>query len=526
MQSVSTAFHRKVTGAVRGITWRALISFRKDFDDNITFFTIGDSLIGGTDIIKGDNNVIQEWDKYTYEDFANRIKSIEYTRESELPTSPVSLAIADIEMDNHDDLFTPDNTSSPYYGYLKPRRPIKLFTGFKGAEELPVFIGVTDGLPQIDDKKKTVKFHCIDFLKSIMDIKIQEEIILEDYVTSDAISYLLQNVGGLLTSQFNLDAGSVVVPFIYFKKDSTLGDALREIAEAELGSLYLDENGVIRFENRTNWNSKSRVWGFDNSQVLEINTPAPDKIINVVEVYGRPRAVQANQLLWEQANVQEIPPNGTLEVFANFQDEYGDLPVTTVDPVDYITSATTSLYATNTERDGSGSIVSSGISIAEDQFGTAYKMTFTNANAFTVYVTQLELWARPAKVINDIYVRLQDSASIGANFEGFDERIHKIQNDYIQDEAAANTIAQIILTDRAEVDDQRIMLVKGLPQLQIGDVVGYKNSKLNQTYFVTRINGIMNTSGFRQRIMVSKRTLQPYFRIGISTIGGTDLIGP
>ena len=528
MQSVNTLFHEKATGAVRGITTRCLISWLKQFDSNITFFTIGQSVIGGTDVIRGDNSVIQEWDKYRYEDFASRILSMEYDRSSELPESPVTLAMADIVLDNHDDLFTPDNTSSPYYGYLKGQRPIKMFVGFNHAYDMPVFVGVTEGRPQVDEKSKTVKIHCIDFLKSIMNIKLEEEIIYEDLRIDQIISALLQSVGGLLTSQFQLDTATTTIPFAYFKKESTLGDALRELTEAELGSLYLDEVGVIRFENRTNWNSKTRVWGFDKSQVLEISTPADDKIKNVCIVKARPRSVQANQLLWETANAIELAAGADTEVFANFKDDYGDLPVTTVDDPEYLTSADTSLYATNTDRDGNGETGFADVSlVSTDQFSTAFKMVFHNSSSSPVYLTQLELWARPAKVTNDVFLRLEDTASIGTNREGFDERIFEIDNDYIQDSGAANTIAQMVLTDNSQANARRTMLIKGLPQLQVGDVVGYKDLKINEAYFVTRINGIINKgSGFRQTIEVSKRTLQQYFRIGISTIGGTDVIGP
>lgn len=528
MQSVNTLFHQKATSPVRGITTRCLISWKKQFNSNITFFTIGQSTIGGTDIIKGDNSVVQEWDKYAYEDFANRIIQMEYDRSSEQPKSPIILGMADIVLDNHDDLFTPENTSSPYYGYLKSQRPIKLFVGFNHAYELPVFVGLTEGRPQIDEKNKTVKIHCIDFLQSIMNIKLEEEIIYEDYRIDQIISALFQSVAGLLPSQFSLDTATTTIPFAYFKKESTLGDALRELVEAELGALYMDENGVPRFENRTNWNSKSRVWGFDKSQVIEISTPADDKIINVVTVKARPRSVQANQLLWESAQAIELPPNSTTEVFANFKDEYGDLPVTSVDAPAYLTSATTSLYATNTDRDGAGATMNSSVSLsADDQFSTAYRMEFTNSSSQTIFLTQLEVWARPAKVTNDIFLRLEDTTSIGTNREGYDERIFEIENDYIQDEGAANTLAQMILTDWSQANATRNMLVKGLPQLQIGDVVGYKDLKVNESYFTTRINGIIDKgSGFRQTIQVSKRTMQQYFRIGISTIGGTDVIGP
>lgn len=528
MQSVSNTFVQKATGPVRGPTARCLMSIVKDFDAAISFFTIGTSTIGGGDIIRGDNSVIQEWDKYRYQDFSSKILSMEYTRESEAPTNAMTMAIADVVLDNSDDRFTPENTSGPYYGHLKPMRPIKLYLGFQHAEQIPVFVGLTEGRPEIDDKAKTVKFHCIDFLRSISQITLENEIILEDYTTSAAISYLLQSVAGLTTSQFVLDTGTVTIPFLYFKKESKLGDALREIAEAELGSIYMDEAGMIRFQNRTNWNNHTLMFGFDKSSVLEINTPSDDKIINVVEVKARPRAVQANQLLWESAQAIELQPNSVTEIFANFKDEYGDLPVTTVDVPVYLTSATTSLFATNDDRDGAGSTHVGEVTLtADDQFSTAYRMEFTNTADVIVYITQLEIWARPAKVTNDIFLRVQDDDSIGTNNEGFNERVHQIDNDFIQDESAANTIGQMILVDRAEAEDVRTLLVKGMPHLQVGDLVGYKDRKVNQTYFLTRINGILNkSSGFRQTIMISRRTQQQYFRIGISTIGGTDLIGP
>lgn len=526
MQSVSNNFIQKAVGPVRGMQWRVLMSILKNFDDNITFFTIGESTIGGGDIIAGDNLVVQEWDKYDYEDFSARIKSIEYTRESEAPTNALTMAIADIVLDNSDDRFTPENTSGPYYGHLNPQRPIKIFLGFQHAENIPVFVGVTEGRPQVNEKEKTVKLHCIDFLRAISNKTLENEIIYENLRTDEILSALLQSAG-LITSQFQLDYGTVTIPFAYFKKDSKLGDALRKIAEAELGSLFMDEAGVIRFINRTNWNDHDLSFGFDESSVIENDTIDDDKIINVVEVTARPRAVQANQLLWESANSIEIPVGQQIEVFATFKDEYGDLPVTTVDDPDYISSATTSLYATNAESDGSGETLSSDVTlVSTDQFSTGFKMVFENTGTSIVYLTQLEVWARPAKVTNDIFLRVQDDASVGTNNEGYDERIHEIDNDYIQDEAAANTIGQLILGDRASVEASRVMLVKGMPHLQIGDLISNRDRKVNETYFVTRINGILNSSGFRQRIMVSQRTQQEYFRIGISTIGGDDPIGP
>lgn len=526
MQSVSSSFTQATQSPIRLLNYRCLASFLKNFDEDTTFFTIGESLIGGPDIIKGDGSVVQEWDKYDYDDYTGRVLDIEWNREAEPPLSAVTMATADITFNNTDDYFTPTNENSPIYGNIKPRRPIRLYVGFDQGV-IPIFIGVTDGMPVIDEKNKTARFHCIDFLQSIMNIPLDTEVMYIDKRTDEIVASLLETAG-LVSSQFDLDTGSVIVPFAYFKKDSKIGDALREIAEAELGTLYMREDGVIRFENRTNWASNEQVWGLDQSQVLDMSVPNRDSVINLVEVFAKAREVQAKQKLWELANPIEIGPNGTVEIFADFKDDYGDLPVTSVDDPDYITSATTSLYATNEKRDGSGPTMAGDVSLdSTDQFSTAFKMTFSNSNATkTVFITQLELYATPAKVINDIYVKEIDQASIGNNKDGVDEKPYQIENNYIQDSAAATTMAKIILEDRAEIDDQRSMLIKGIPQLQVGDVLHYTDRRASETYYVTKISGTLNSSGLRQNIMVSKRTIREYFRIGISTIGGSDVIGP
>lgn len=526
MQTVSSDFTTRTSGVMRKIKHSVLISFLKQYDANIDFFTIGVSSIGGTDIIKGSGAVVQEWDKYDYEDYSSRVLSVEVNRETTPPTNPLSFAICDLILDNHDDIFTPGNVNSPLAGNLLTRRPVKVSLGFSDAEKIPKFVGVTTGKPEIDDRNKTAKIRCVDFLKAIMDIPLDEEVILEDMRSDEAIEYLLESKGGLDASQFDLDTGSVIIPFIYFPKGKKLGDALGDIAEAELGNLSILEDGTPRFQNRTSWADNTSVWNFNRENLLERSSLDNDNIINVVEVFSEARAVQAKQKLWESASAIELAPNAETEIFADFKDEYGALPVTTCDDPDYIDGATTSLYATNEVRDGTGATESGEVAlVSSDLFSTAIKLVFENTSAKTLYLTRLELFATPAKVINDIYVRVQDDTSVGAK-DGVEEHVFKIENNLIQDETAANSIGQILLDDRATEHDQENWLAKSVPQLQIGDVVTYEDENTDEEYFVTRINDIVNTSGYRQKLTVSKRTMNEYFRIGISAIGGSDKIAP
>src|SRR5437868_6482580 len=114
MQSVSGNFTGASSAPMRKLNRAVKMSFLKTYAAGVNFFTIGVSTIGGGDIIRGSGNVVQEWDKYNYSDFSNRIIDIEYNRESAIdPNVPVVVATADITLDNHDDYFTLNNPNSP-----------------------------------------------------------------------------------------------------------------------------------------------------------------------------------------------------------------------------------------------------------------------------------------------------------------------------------------------------------------------------------------------------------------------------
>lgn len=516
MQSVSTEFTNTADAKIRQLSWRCLMSFLKSYAAGVSFFTIGTSTIGGTDIIKGSGAAVQEWDKYSYDDYTNRVMSFEYSRELDKLLGGSILAIADIRLNNHDDYFTPGSGSAISSNIL-PRRPIKLFAGFKN-EQVPVFIGLTEKMPDVDDKAKVASFHCIDFMQEIFNTPLDTATILQNKRTDEVISTLLQ-AAGLTTAQFTLDTGFNVIAFAYFARGMKLGDALRKLCQSELGSITMDEEGRVRFINRTNWNSNSQVWHFDKSKIIELKTAKQDELVNVVEVKSNVRQVLANQKLWELQSPIAVPANSSIEIWADFSD-----PITGVDTPLYVTSATTSSYTTNVASDGSGDPYNASISLSSiTPFATSAKMVFANSHATTpVYITSLELFATPAKVVKQVYVREQDATSVAK----YGEIPVTIENDFIQDEATATSIAKIILADNSAYGEIREIIVKGVPQIQIGDVVLVTTESINQTYYVSKVVGKMSGAQFTQTLTLVKKTFQQYFRIGISLIGGTDKIAP
>ena len=512
MQTVTSSFGTKANGTMRKLKQRALMSFPRAYNASITFFTIGVSTIGGADIIKGDGSVVAEWDKYQYDDYSYRIKSIEVTRTEE-PVNSTSLAQADITLENHDNYFTP-NRGSTIQNFILPYRPVKLFGGF-GDEAIPQFTGLTEKMPTIDEKNKLATFHCIDFLYSLFNRPLDAAVMYQDKRTDEILAALLVAFG-ITPTQYNFDVGFNIVKFAFFDKGSKFGDVVKELMEAEMGRFYMDEQGIIRFKNRQNYSSSAQ-WFFNTSNIIDIQTSTQDDIINVVTVKANVREVQAKQKYWELQSATLIPASGSIDIWADFND-----PITTIDAPAYITSATTSLYTTNTAEDGSGTQISTGISFSNTLFAKSYKMTVTNSNAFPVYITSLELYATPALVVKQIYVRESDATSIAK----YDERVKDIENDYINNETDAYSKAKIMLDDYSAYLSQYILTVKGNPALQIGDAINVNVWGFAGVYVINKIINRWADGKFTQILTVRKKVFRTFFTVGISTIGGSDVIAP
>jgi hypothetical protein len=560
MLSSSSLFTARADAAMRPISWSLFISFARELDVAADFFTVGVSTVGGPDIIKGTDDVLQLWDKYQYLDYSNRVMTMEWSQSMD-PLYSVQSAIGDIVLNNYDNYLAGDNFALPY-------RPVRLGAGFGNTmtgdvEILPQFIGVTEKAPTIDESAKTASYHVIDFMSTIYNRPLNQAIILTNVTTDDALDALLQLVG-LSPTQYDLDPGFNVIPFLYFPADTKFGDAAQQLMQAEMGRLYMSETGRITFKNRQNF-SDTPVWYFDRHNVTAYQSRKQDDIINVVEITANVRTVQAKQKYWELTSATEIPAGGSIDIWANFSD-----PVTTVDTPVYFTSATTSLYTTNKLEDGTGSAVTSGVSVTTTQFATSYLMTFTNANAYSVFISTIQLFATPAIAVKTVYIREQDDDSVAQ----YDEHVLQINNDFFIDESTATSKAKIILTDNATYGQVQQVTVKGHPGLQINDAITLAVRKrtyialqgdtltsvaaaygttllalealnpsidpvagmsdgtkvklgiIPETYVITGIASHLNTPSFTQDLTLKPLTRTKYFTVGISTVGGTDIIAP
>ena len=516
MQEVSNLFKEQALSNFRPIGWGCSISFEKTFNENITFFTIGSSLIEGGDIIKGENSeVVQEWDKYDYTDYTNRVINISVTRQV-TKFGSVTLSLADVVLNNYDDYFTPGKGSA-IDGNILPYRPIRLYMGF-GSEVIPVFIGLTTTMPRINEKDKTVSFTCIDFIESIQNRSLDESVLYQNQRTDQILESLLIAVG-LTSLQLDFDTGLNTITYAYFPKGTTLGVAFTKLIEAEQGRLYMDEYGTIKFRTRDNYNDDIQYNFNAYDSIIENTINAEEEIVNVVEIKGKAREELDNQKYWESAEVITLLAGESVDIWADFDD-----PVTSVDDPEYITGKTTSLFSVNTASDGSGSDDAYSVKLSSTtRFAQSFKMTFKNNSGNTRYITNIQLFCQPVRVVQDIYIRETNETSVGK----YDERVLTIENEFIQNESDAKSIAQIILGEYADFGQLGTLDVKGSPALQIDDAI---RVNLFDNIELYRIRKIVDMISFpvrhRQIITVKKLPDYTYFEINTSVIAGPDVIRP
>lgn len=150
-----------------------------------------------------------------------------YGRDQITALAPTIAGRGSITLDNKDKRFSPRNSASPLYGFIKPARPVRITrttggTGagygdtygdtYEGASSVTytLFYGYTDDSPiNPDIESKTVTLTLVDGLAYFRGVNITTPL-YSGIKTGEAIGYILDAVGWP-TSLRNLDAGASVI---------------------------------------------------------------------------------------------------------------------------------------------------------------------------------------------------------------------------------------------------------------------------------------------------------------------------
>ena len=287
--SIWTPFSSISTATIRPIRARCLVAWTRVVDTSV-YATIGSSIVGGFDIVKGSGDVtINVADSYNYFDETERVIRLEYERHLIEPLGGTSIAIADVVLDNTDLRFTPDYNSTIGTA-LRPNRPMKIFIGFEvegQVKTIPIIEGLTSQ-PKEDKLKRRISFTVYDFMQSLNN-KPQETTIYTNKRSDEIIQDILSRAG-IGSNSYVLDMGLNTIGFAWFEKGQTAGQRIKKICEAEEAIFYQDENGILRFENRDKYSQapyNSVCWTIEQDDIINWEQQYNSQIINRVIEIGR-----------------------------------------------------------------------------------------------------------------------------------------------------------------------------------------------------------------------------------------------
>lgn len=524
MINTSQRFTDLANGAVRPLDWKLNISFTRQLSPDIAWFTLDQSKLDGGDLLSlSDTQAIQPWDAYDYKDYSSKLISFDVTSSIEFPYS-IQSAIADIVLDNTDGEFTYGG-SSAVAPYILPSRPVRAYLGFKSASVVPVFVGLTQDLPEYSGTNDTtMTWTAMDFLTQLTSQSLANDIMLQNKRTDEVLDYIFRDLG-LDPSMYSLDAGQNDIPFFYAQAGSNVGDILRKLIQAEDGKLWLSETGVIQFEPRNADLGQTAVMELGTHNIIEYSPSRASGIVNRVQIKSVVRKVQDTQEIADVDNTNgysqasdddawRISANGTLEKWINLED-----PAWTANKNPTLNGATTDSYFTVVRTTGVS--VNSNVSVVGTLFGQSIKFVFTNNNNFAVSVNKLVIFGQPAKIVEEINYSLQDDDSVD-KFGTHELNIE--DNNYFGSRDDADAFARHTLLTRAEYTPTIKVVIKGNPALQLGDVVTLRY-KAGGEYRVVGKKESLSQRGLRTELTLERFEELTPFILDESELDSSDVLG-
>lgn len=522
MQTVPANFTSEEEDVTRSIAHSLQVSWHRDYVPNNRTFTIGVSTIGGNDAIGANPGALGSPANYKYFDESNYVTSLAWERGLNMPVGGLTKALGEAHLDNTSGRFTPRYMGgrSELYTAILPQRPMVINAGFNygGIDNtIPQFVGLGTKQPRVDSRSRTVTIQGSDYIDFFENKYLDQSVMFTAQRTDQVMAILLGQMG-MTTAQYDLDYGINNIPFGYFPSGTKMSNIFHQLAEAENGHFYQDEIGVFKFKNRqwgdsSPYNTVQKI--ITTAQVINAEAPSDDHIINVVEVRSEVRNKKPEETIYRlnATDAISLAPSSDTEVFIEFQDPVLSLTTPTANSL-------TSYYVANSRSDATGDDYTGMVSVSKTYtFGKSARFTFSNSGTNFAFITQLVITGRPAKVDRQLYVRNKDGSSLTA----YNEQPYQIQNDFIQNESWANSLSNLILSDFSSPESIQKIVIRAMPDLQLFDLISWQGRYWRIFNIRTSLDP---SSGFVQELTLLQRTIQTYFRIGISTIGGGDRIAP
>lgn len=462
MINTTDSFHNKAKGQVIAPIADIFISFTKYYEGYMDFLILDQSQLGlGLLAPRDGEGTIQEWDRYEYTNYSDRLVELDIERSIEFPYN-MQMAMADFVLDNYDGYFSPDSTS-PIASYNLPGRPVKTYAGFNGEEILPQFVGLTRKMPSVDTNKGLVSYHAVDFLSEIAEQNLTQIVDMRDVRTDQVLANIVRQFG-LTSGQFDFERGENIIPFVFFDIGQNAGEAMQKLVQAENGRLWMDETGMLRFTKR-DAGAGFPIYSMNDYQIVKATPGSYSDIVNHIFISCDLREVQEFQTVYSKTPRGEsadtnwvIGPNASITRSLSLEDPCYSV----IDPTQGRASSVSWFTASN----ANGDEVPDGIVATGQLTNNAYIITLYNNNNFAVEINGMALWGEPAKVYDHLDYESYEDESM----EKYgDHKMTIADNQFFQSYDQAVAFCDSILNERAFYNGTMNMQIKGDFSLELGD---------------------------------------------------------
>ena len=350
---------------------------------------------------------------------------------------------------------------------ILPKKSVKVNIGFKDNNARKFAGSIQSIVPKIKDDKISV--YCYDWVNVLKDKKITST--YYENLRTDQIIENLAQLAGIDSSSMNLEEGQLTIEFAWLQEGS-IWTYINQVAEAEGGIVFFDEEGTLNFYNRNHFDTyPDPVYGFtfdDNIMDLDFEV-SKQNVKNRIEIKAYPKKKLTSKTIYDLTDSIAIDAGQTEEIWGQFN--YG---VETVVPAINVQVPVvgTDILA-NTESDGSGTDVSSDIEISSYSiFQESIKVNIKNNSSSTVYITKFTITGDPIVIKSRIEIVKEDSNSKSL----YGTQILSIENNLLDDEDYAETLAEKKLNELKEPLDTIKIDCVGVPYLRVGDIVSAQRS--------------------------------------------------
>ena len=231
---------------------------------------------------------------------------------------------------------------------------------------------------------------------------------LQEAIYADAAMLkVLESAGWPRIWGSDLEAGVDLRPYFWVESRSA-AQVIHELAHSELGTVSMAGNGALKFRSRQSLEDEVHLLTDTDVRHDGIRRMTPAEVIrNVIKVASTPRSEQAVQTVWEIPGRWEVAAGETIDdVFAEFK--YNDEPTPVKDP---ITPVITTDFTGTQNEDGSGSDLTSGISVSMYAYATRANISITNSGGTAAWV-YVKVRGTPIAKASTVSFGYRDAASI------------------------------------------------------------------------------------------------------------------